>query len=228
LRVPRHSRGLTLDSYFTSAKVLNHIASSHRSYVGDLKRNRKVVYEGREQSLQAVAKQMSWQAKKPVRMGSRRYWYVRKQMRIPAVTHPVRMVVFWQERDDTEASKALVRHRLTGEVMRMVVGYRHRWIGTETLHRDGKQALGLGDCQVRSGAGQTRHGSLVSAASSLLRRSLHQSRPQAWARTMLTTIGEACRAVKGELLGQLVDWMVEKRADDHWSVPQIKAVLTRT
>ena len=69
---------------------------------------------------------------------------------------------------------------------------------------------------------------LVSAAYSLLMRSLHQSRPQEWARRMLTTIGEACRAVKGEQLGQLVDWIVDKLADDHWSVPQIKAVLAQT
>jgi hypothetical protein len=52
----------TFDSYFTSAKVLNHMASTKGAYVGDLKRNRKVVYEGREQSLQAVARQIPWQA----------------------------------------------------------------------------------------------------------------------------------------------------------------------
>jgi hypothetical protein len=51
---------------------------------------------------------------------------------------------------------------------------------------------------------------------------------QDWARTMLTTIGEAYRAVKGELLEQLVDWIVDKLADDHWTVPQIKAVITQT
>jgi hypothetical protein len=59
-------------------------------------------------------------------------------------------------------------------------------------------------------------------------RSLHQSRPQEWARRVLTTIGEACRAVKGEQLGQLVDWMVDNRADDHGSLAQIKAVLAQT
>jgi hypothetical protein len=94
-------------------------------------------------------------------------------------------------------------------------------------HWDGKQELGLGDCQVRSGVGQTRHVYLVSTAYSLLMRSLHQHRPQEWARSMLTTSGEACRAVKGALLGQVVDWIVEKLADDHWSVPQIKAVLAQ-
>jgi hypothetical protein len=46
----------------------------------------------------------------------------------------------------------------------MVLVYRHRWTGTETFHRDGKQQLGLGDCQVRSGEGQTCHVYLVSAA----------------------------------------------------------------
>ena len=218
----------TFDSYFTSAKVLNHIQGTKRAYVGDMKLNRTVVYDGREQSLQAVARQMPWQAKKPVRVGNRRSWYFRKQMRIPDLTHPVRIVLFWKERDDAEASKALGSNRLWWEVIRMVLVYRHRWTGTETFHRDGKQELGLGDCQVRNGEGQTRHVYLVSAAYSLLMRSLHQNRPQDWARTLLTTIGEACRAVKGELLGQLVDWIVDKLADDHWSVPQIKAVLAQT
>ena len=83
---------------------------------------------------------------------------------MPDVNHPVRIVLFWREREDQEASKALVRNRLGGEVIRIVLVSRHRWTGTETFHRDGKQPLGLGDCQVRSGAGQTRHVYLVSAA----------------------------------------------------------------
>ena len=215
----------TFDSYFTSAKVLNHIQDTQRAYVGDVKLNRTVVYDGREQSLQAVARQIPWQAKKPVRVGNRRYWYFSKQMRIPDLTHPVRIVLFWKERDDAEASKALGSNRLWWEGIRMVLVYRHRWTGTETFHRDGKQELGLGECQVRTGEGQTRHVYLVSAAYSLLMRSLHQSRPQDWARTMLTTIGEACRAVKAETLARMIDWVVDKLTVEHWSVTDIKAVL---
>lgn len=215
----------TFDSYFTSAKVLNHLQSKQAAYVGDLKLNRKVVYAGREQKLQDMARQIPWDAKKPVRMGSTRYWYFSKQMRIPDLTHPVRIVLFWRERDDLEASKALVSNRLGWEVIRMVLVYRHRWTGTETFHRDGKQQLGLGDCQVRSGEGQTRHVYLVSAAYSLLMRSLQQSRAQDWARRTLTTIGEACRAVKAETLAQMIDWVVEKLTVDHWSITDIKDVL---
>ena len=215
----------TFDSYFTSAKVLNHLQSKQAAYVGDLKLNRKVVYTGQEQKLQDVERQIPWEAKKPVRVGSRRYWYFSKQMRIPDVGHPVRVVLFWRERGDQEASKALVSNRLGWEVMRMVMVYRHRWTGTETFHRDGKQQLGLGDCQVRSGEGQTRHMYLVSAAYSLLMRSLHQYRPQDWARRTLTTIGEACRAVKAETLARMIDWIVDKLTVDHWAVADIKAVL---
>ena len=215
----------TFDSYFTSAKILNPIQSKQRAYVGDLKLNRKVVYAGREQKLQEVARQIPWEAKKPVRMGSTRYWYFSTQRRIPDLTHPVRIVLFWRERDDPEASKALVSNRLGWEVIRMVLVYRYRWTGTETFHRDGKQQLGLGDCQVRSGEGQTRHVYLVSVAYSLLMRSLQQNRVQDWARRTLTTIGEACRAVKAETVERMIDWVVDKLTVDHWSVADIKAVL---
>ena len=215
----------TFDSYFTSAKVLNHIHSKQAAYVGDLKLNRKVVYTGQEQKLQEVARQIPWEAKKPIRVGNTRYWYFSKQMRIPDVGHPIRVVLFWRARDDHEASKALVSNRLGWEAIRMSLVYRHRWTGTETFHRDGKQQLGLGDCQVRSGEGQTRHVYLVSAAYSLLMRSLQQTRPQDWARRTLTTIGEACRAVKAETLERMIDWVVDKLTRDHWSVADIKAVL---
>ncbi len=140
----------------------------------------------------------------------------------------MRIVLFWRERDGREASKALGSNRLGWEVIRIVLVYGHRWTGTETFHRDGKQQLGLGDCQVRSGEGQTRHVYLVSTAYSLLMRSLQQTRPQDWARRTLTTIGEACRAVKAETLEQVIDWIVEKLTVEHWSVPEIKAVLAQS
>jgi len=75
---------------------------------------------------------------------------------ISDVDHPVRIVLFWKERSDRETSKPLVSNRLFWEVIRMLLVYRHRWTGTETFHRDGKQQLGLGDCQMRSSEGQTR------------------------------------------------------------------------
>jgi hypothetical protein len=48
------------------------------------------------------------------------------------------------------------------------------------------------------------------------------------ARRTLTTIGEACRAVKAETLERVVDWISEKRTVEHWSVPELKAVLAHS
>ena len=59
-------------------------------------------------------------------------------------------------------------------------------------------------------------------------RSLQQVRPQHWARRTLTTIGEACRAVQAETLERVIDWIVEKLTVEHWSVPEIKAVLAQS
>jgi hypothetical protein len=93
----------TFASSCTSAKVLNPIQDTQRAYVGAMQLNRTVVYEGRAQALQAVARQRPGQAKKPVRVGNRRYWDFSKQRRMPAITHPVRMVLCWKERDAAEA-----------------------------------------------------------------------------------------------------------------------------
>ena len=146
-------------------------------------------------------------------------------MRIPDVKHRVRIVLFWKEREDKEASKALGTNRLIWETTRILLVYRYRWTGTETFHRDAKQELGFGDCQVIKGEGQTRHTYLVITAYSLLMRALHSIRPYEWARKKLTTIGEACRAVKAQTLGKLVDWIVDKAINLQWSAPRIKTVL---
>ena len=178
--------------------------------MGDRKLHRKVGYAGQEQTLHEVARPSPWEAKKPVRMGRTRSWYFSTQRRIPDVHHPVRVLLFWRERGDQEARTALVRNRLGGEGMRLVWVSRHRWTGTETLHRDGKPPWGLGDGQVRRGEGQTRHGYRVRAAESLLRRSLQPHRVQDGARRTLTTSGEAWRAVQAETLERMIDGVVDK------------------
>ena len=216
------------DRSVTRAQGLHHRQSTTRASVGERQRHRTLGDDGRAPALQAVARQRPGPATPPVRVGNRRSWYCGKPLRLPEVTQPVRMGRLWQDRNEAEARHALVRHRLVWEAMRLGVGYRHRWAGTATLPRAGPQAWGLGECQGRHGAGQPRHVSLVSAASRRLRHALHQSRPQDGARTMLTTIGAACRAVKGARLEQWVDGMVDKRADAHGAIPPLTAVLAQT
>jgi hypothetical protein len=72
----------------------------------------------------------------------------------------VRIVILWKHKRDAEHCKVLVTNRCNWEVSRILSVYRNRWTGTETFHRDGKQELGMGDCQLRDGQGQTVPASL--------------------------------------------------------------------
>lgn len=215
----------TFDSYFTHAALLNHIHAYKRVYVGDLKLNRKVVVAGQELKLSEWAKTIPSSARHPITInGKTQYWFS-KSVHLPKVTHPVRLVLLWREREADIPSKVLASNRTFWEITRILKAYRHRWTGTETFHRDGKQHLGMGDCQLRNGVGQTRHMHLVFLAYSAIMTELRQARPQEWAQEVLTTVGQACRVMSREVLGKTVAWVVE-RTRDGWSLPQIQAHLT--
>jgi hypothetical protein len=146
-------------------------------------------------------------------------------LRIPDVKHKVRIVIIWEKQDDDKARIILVTNRVHWEVTRVVRVYRHRWTGTETFHRDGKQQLGMGDCQLRESQGQTRHMYLVMLAYSLLMKQLRQSHAYEWAYQKLTTIGEACRAILRETLRTTLTWAMERVTEKVWSVDRVIAHL---
>ena len=181
-----------------------------RGYVGDLKSNRKVEWKGKTIKVRELAASIAPGDRKEMRIGDKRQWYLTVSLRIPDVTHKVRIVILWRYRHDSEPIKVLVTNRITWEVSRIVRVYRHRWTGTETFHRDGKQQLGLGDCQLRDAQGQTRHMYLVMLAYSLLMGQLRQGCAQEWALPRLMTIGEACRAMAMETLRKTLAWAIEQ------------------
>jgi hypothetical protein len=215
----------TFDSYFTNAPVLNHVQGQQRAYVGDLKCNRKVWFRGTEMSASEVAAQIGLELRKQVKTGERTQWYFTCSLWLPQVNHKVRLVILWDHWKSKEPVKILITNQTHWEVTRVLRGYRGRWTGTETLHRDGKQHLGLGDCQLRSGEGQTRHFYLVLLVHSLLVAQLRQGRVRAWAQETLTTIGEACRAVLRETRGKTITWAIERATLDGWQPERIKTHL---
>ena len=99
-----------------------------------------------------------------------------------------------------------------------------RWTGCECYHRDGKQELGMGECQLRTMEAQKRHLLLVIVAYTALLRASQSGRLNEWARTAVRTIGLACRAVRAELLCHLIDYvitLIEQKAD----IPSFKNKL---
>lgn len=206
----------TWDSYFTNARIMNHVhkkkdgEGNPRAYVGDLKFNRKVIWKGVEQSVGEVARSIPTEDRKEIRRGDTRQWCFTATLKIPKVKHKVRVVILWGQRRDKQPRKILVTNRTNWEVQRILWVYRDRWAGTETFHRDGKQELGMGDCQLRDGQGQTRHMYLVMMAYSLLTSQLKQARARDWAFCKLMTIGEASRAMLRETLRQTLAWAVDQ------------------
>jgi hypothetical protein len=213
------------DSYFTNAAICNHLAGHGRAYVGDLKFNRKVWFRGTEMRAEEMAAQIPVGDRKKVTIGERTQWYFTKTIWLPGYTHAVRVVILWEHWNSKAPVKILITNHTQWDVTRVLRGYGQRWTGTETLHRDGKQHLGLGDCQLRSGEGQTRHCYLVLLVHSLLMAQLRQGRARAWATETLTTIGEACRAVLRDTLGKTIAWAIERVTLDGWQPMRIKAHL---
>lgn len=224
----------TWDSYFSSAENLNYVHSKRdrsgqpRAYIGDLKSNRKISFRGREVRVDEFAAGIPPDDRKELRRGDARQWYLTCTVRLPQVHHPVRIVILWNHRRDDAPRKILVTNRTRWEVTRIVRGYRCRWTGTETYHRDGKQHLGMGDCQLRSGLGQTRHMYLVMLAYSLLMLQLKQNRAKDWALVRLTTIGQACRAVATETLRTTLQWAIRQVANDFKKPQHVIAQLGLT
>jgi hypothetical protein len=224
----------TFDSYFTNAEILNHIHGKQdrfgrpRGYVGDLKFNRKVEWKGQLIRADELAAGIAPESRKPIRRGREQQWYFTAGLHIPGVKHKLRIVILWDKKRDKQACKILATNRVAWEVVRILLVYRYRWTGTETFHRDGKQELGMGDCQLRDGQGQTRHMYLVMLAYSLLMDQLGQNRAKAWALRKLTTIGEACRAVLRETLRSTIAWAIEQVTDNSHDYDHVVARLRLT
>jgi hypothetical protein len=214
----------TFDSYFTHASNLNHLQALHREYVGDLKFNRKLIFQGREMRADQIAAAIPVADRKRVEIDGQRQYFFTKTVRIPEVDHPVRLVILWKHREDQEACKMLITNCTRWEITRVLRGYRQRWTGTEPFHRDGKQHLGMGDCQLRSSQSQTRHMYLVFLVYSQIVSHMQQDRAQDWAGVRLQTVGEACRAALRETLGKTLEWVLQ-RAAEGWTPVQIKAHL---
>jgi hypothetical protein len=196
--------------------------------VGDLKVNWKIWGRGRELKAEEMAAQIDPDSRKPFHRGGQQQWYFTTTIRIPQVNHKVRIVIIWNKKRDREPRKILITNRVGWEVLRILQVYRYRWTGTETFHRDGKQELGMGACQLRDGQGQTRHMYLVMLAYTLLMDQLGQNRAKAWALRKLTTIGEACRAMLRETMRSTIAWAIEQATEYSYDIDHITARLRLT
>jgi hypothetical protein len=233
--VDQHIPGtFTFDNYFTNAEVLNFINDQKDgndetySYVGDLKTNRKLNWHGKLISASDFAAQIDGSSRKDVNLGDGKQWYFSVTLKVPGVDHRVRIVILWDKKNDVIPRKVLITNRCSWEITRILRTYKYRWTGTETFHRDAKQELGMGECQLRSDNGQTRHMYMVMLAYTLLMRELDRDRICEWAFVKLRTIGEACRAITKEMIRKTIAWVIEQINDGEKNIPKLFSRLALT
>ena len=213
------------DSYFSNAAVLNRIARHQRNYVGDLKANRTIGWKGHNVAIGRIAQHLLAPLRQPIVSGTKLQWYFTKTVQLPRVDHPDRVVILWNRKNGRKPAKILITNRIHWHVDVILNTYRKRWTGTETFHRDGKQHLGLGDCQLRTGEGLTRHMYLVIVVHSLLMAQMFTRRAYEWTQHKLTTIGQVCRAITKEVLRKTLTWACEKATDAKWKTEHIMNFL---
>lgn len=215
---------VVFDRYFTHASNLNHLHAKARDYVGALKANRKLIYQGQVYAASALAASIPPADRKVMTWDGARQYYFTHTVRLPEVGHRVRLVFLWKHRTDPEPFLILVTNRTPWEITRILGAYDQRWAGTETFHRDGKQQLGMAACQLRDAHSQTRHMYLVFLVYSHIMSHLRHARAQNWAGSRLQTVGEACRAALRETLAKTLEWAIQ-HANEGWSLAQIKTHL---
>lgn len=145
----------TFDSFFSNGPIMNYIQRHGRGYIGNLKFNRVIEVSGQHTTVSAWTKTLRPLMQTKFTVGDHTQWYFTKTVRISNVNHPVRLLVLWSSEDVTKACKVLVTNRIHWKAHRILKVYKRRWTGTETCHRDRKQHLGMGDCQLCDGMGQT-------------------------------------------------------------------------
>lgn len=189
---------------------MNTIHAKRRGYIGDLKANRVIVVSGEQIRVSEWVKTLTPLVRTKFSVGGHTEWYFTKSIRIPTVSHPVRILVLWSEAQAATPRKILLTNRTYWEVHRILKVYKKRWTGTETFHRDGKQHLGMGECQLRGRQGKTRHMYLVVLVYTALMRQRKHDRALEWAHTRLMTIGQSCRTIARETLGKTLVWAIEQ------------------
>lgn len=194
------------DNRYSGVPNLNYIEVRQRSYVADIRTDRAVFFRGKKMTIEKVAQAIPPESRQPIPEGTG--YYFTKTFRMPELNHKIRLMLIWENQTDSKLTKCLGTNMIKWEIRRIKRTYELRWTGCECYHRDGKQELGMGECQLRTMEAQKRHLLLVIVAYTALLRASQSGRLNEWAKTIVRTIGLACRAVRAELLCKLVDHVV--------------------
>ena len=156
------------DSWFAhDSKLIKHVESYGKDWVGPLRSNRKVTYANEEMRVDALEERID---KEEREIDDETYKIWTKKLSVSKLGE-VRLVIAEKVTDDDDEEnpvKYLATNKIDAPSAHIIRTYSYRW-RIETFFEDSKQDLGLGDCEVRDSDGASRHWHLQMLTYSLLR-----------------------------------------------------------
>ncbi|MDB2293826.1 IS701 family transposase [Halorubrum ezzemoulense] len=156
------------DSWFAHDSGLPElIESSDKDWIGPLRSNRQVTYGGEEIRVDALTERIDT-VERDVEDETYHIWT--KKFPVSQLGD-VKLVLAEKETDEEDEEnpvKYLVTNKIDAPTEHIIRSYGMRW-RIETFFEDSKQDLGLGDCEIQTNEGASRHWHLLMAAYSLVR-----------------------------------------------------------
>ncbi len=156
------------DSWFAHDSGLpEHIESYGKDWIGPLRSNRQVTYGGEEIRVDALEERIDTVERN---IDDETYHIWTKKLPVSQLGD-VKLVIAEKETDEDDKKnpvKYLVTNKIDAPTEHIIRSYGMRW-RIETFFEDSKQDLGLGDCEMQTDEGTSRHWHLLMAAYSLVR-----------------------------------------------------------
>jgi len=201
---------VTFDGWFLHNELIDQIEAWDKDWVGGCPKDRLVLVDNHWIQLQDYLNTIPSVAYRPTQLHNHLYWTFTKVLTFKSLCRRrVRVVASFDNPDLKGEPRLLASNRKDWEQTRILLTYGDRW-PTETFNEDVKGHLGFEDYQLHKLRGIRRHWYLCFAAYSLLGDQGHPGRSRHGVHAPFESTGQRCRAVADELLGHLVEWIVQR------------------
>jgi hypothetical protein len=200
---------VTFDSWFLHNELIDQIEALKKDWIGGCPKDRLVWVNHHWVQLQDYLKTIPPLAYRPTQIHNHLYWTFTKVLTFKSLNNRrVRVVASFDHPDLHGEPFLLTSNRKDWEQTHIMLTYNDRW-PTETFNEDVKGHLGFEDYQLHKLRGIRRHWYLGFVAYSLLGDQGHPGRSRHGVHAPFESTGQRCRAVAHELLGHLVEWIVQ-------------------
>ena len=199
---------VAFDSWFFCRQIVEAVAARGWDWVTQAESNRIVHFEGEELNVTELAKRLSKEQFKTVKIKGEAFKLCGLLVWMQKVGDVMLVIAKEEEGDNFHF---YVSNKVDWSTKQVLLAYKVRQ-SIDVFYRDAKQNLGLEAYQMRRGRGAIIHWHLAFNAYTLLallRRSLCVV-GSGILRRALETLGDVCRYVKDQCFRRLVDWIYQK------------------